>query len=112
MPLSHDDRVHCPHCHGTMRPGFVSVSHGLTWVHSDAGHPGDFRETLPGTASLMRANRLPAWRCSACSMVLLRYGRGAQRSRDFRDENWLAEHALATEMADEKAAIQAAAESD
>ena len=36
-----------------------------------------FAETLPGTQSVNRPNRLPAWRCSGCETVLVRYGRDA-----------------------------------
>ena len=29
---------------------------------------------MPGTSTMMRRNRLPAWRCVRCEMVLFRYG--------------------------------------
>ncbi len=100
MPLTPSDRVHCPNCHGTMRSGFVSVSQGLTWMHTEARNPCDFTETLPGTAAVLRANRLPAWRCHACSLVLMRYGRGVKRERDFRDSEAIAQRAAAEDMLD------------
>jgi hypothetical protein len=72
------DRVHCPQCHGTMRGGFVAIEQGLRWVRrSDAGQ--DFVEHVPGTHAVMRANRLPAWRCTRCKLITFRYGEQAAR---------------------------------
>ncbi len=58
-----------------MQPGFIAVSQGLLWLRNPEGRTVDFAENLPGTNAIMRANRLPAWRCLSCEIVALRYGR-------------------------------------
>ena len=62
-------------CNQWMKPGFVSVSQGLLWLRNPEGSTVDFAENIPGTNAVMRANRLPAWRCQACELLVLRYGR-------------------------------------
>lgn len=58
-----------------MQPGFVAVSQGLLWMRNAEGSTLDFAENIPGTNAVMRANRLPAWRCPACELLTMRYGR-------------------------------------
>ncbi len=74
-----DPNVHealrCPQCRQWMQPGFVAVSQGLLWLRNPESATVDFAENLPGTNAIMRANRLPGWRCLSCELVLLRYGR-------------------------------------
>lgn len=62
-----------------MTPGHVAVSQGLSWMRRAEGPYGDFAENIPGTHAVMRANRLPAWRCHSCQLVLFRYGHDVQR---------------------------------
>ena len=50
------------------------MSQGLLWVRNFEGSATDFAENIPGTNAIMRANRLPAWRCVSCELVTLRYG--------------------------------------
>lgn len=64
----------CPQCRAWMTAGHVSVSQGLHWMRRAEGPLGDFAETLPGTHAVLRPNRLPAWRCTACQLVLMQYG--------------------------------------
>lgn len=69
------DAIRCGLCRQWMQAGFVSVSQGLLWLRNAEGSAVDFAESLPGTNAIMRANRLPAWRCLSCEIVSLRYGR-------------------------------------
>jgi hypothetical protein len=57
-----------------MQEGFVSVSHGLHWRRHVDGPNRDFAQSIPGTHAVMRTNDLPAWRCHACQLLLLKYG--------------------------------------
>lgn len=62
-----------------MQPGFVAVSEGLLWLRNAESATVEFAETLPGTNAILRANRLPAWRCVSCNVVTLQYGRNVQK---------------------------------
>lgn len=62
-----------------MTPGHISVSQGVHWMRRAEGPYGDFAENIPGTHAVMRANRLPAWRCHSCHLVMFRYGHDVQR---------------------------------
>ena len=68
------EAIRCLHCRQWMQAGFVSVSQGLLWMRHFEGSAGDFAENIPGTHAVMRANRLPAWRCVSCELVTMRYG--------------------------------------
>lgn len=72
--------IRCPVCRAWMRSGHVSVSQGLHWMRRAAGPFGDFKESIPGTHAVLRANRLPAWRCAACQTITFRYGHDVQRA--------------------------------
>ncbi|MEM1109020.1 MAG: PF20097 family protein [Planctomycetota bacterium] len=71
--------IRCPECRQRMTPGHVAVSQGLHWMRRAEGPYGDFAENIPGTHAVMRANRLPAWRCSSCMLITFRFGRDVQR---------------------------------
>ncbi len=62
-----------------MQAGFVAVSEGLLWLRNAEGTTVEFAETVPGTNAIMRANRLPAWRCLACNVLTMQYGRDVQK---------------------------------
>ncbi|MEM1212950.1 MAG: PF20097 family protein [Planctomycetota bacterium] len=87
-----DARLHCPHCRATMTRGTVAVSQGLTWRRADQSGHADFTEQLPGTQALRRSNRLPAWRCPACELVLIQYGKAGQRLAQQQDADALTDH--------------------
>ena len=76
------ESIRCPNCRAWMTSGFVAVSQGLHWLRRQEGPFGDFRESIPGTHAVMRGNRLPAWRCTACQTITFRYGHDVQRHRD------------------------------
>lgn len=67
-----------------MTPGHVAVSRGLHWMRRAEGPYGDFAENIPGTHSVLRANRLPAWRCSGCQLITFRFGHDVQRQEAIR----------------------------
>ncbi len=46
------------------------------------GPYGDFAESIPGTHAILRPNRLPAWKCNACELVLFRFGHDLARQQD------------------------------
>ncbi|MEM1355831.1 MAG: PF20097 family protein [Planctomycetota bacterium] len=84
------DTMKCPSCHATMQPGFLPVSGGMNFVRGDGRAASSFAEGVPGTNAIMRSNRLPAWRCKACSLILFRYGKDnakqLERELGFADE--------------------------
>ncbi len=67
-----------------MTPGHVAVSQGLHWMRRAEGPYGDFAENIPGTHAVLRANRLPAWRCSGCQLITFRFGHDVQRQEAIR----------------------------
>ena len=69
------DPLRCPHCHALMQAGFLPVSKGMHFVRGDGNAATHFAEDLPGTHAVMRSNRLLAWRCKKCEVVLFKYGR-------------------------------------
>ncbi|MEM9414424.1 MAG: PF20097 family protein [Planctomycetota bacterium] len=69
------DTLRCPACHTQMQHGYLPVSDGLHFVRGDGKASNAFAEDLPGTHAVMRSNRLLAWRCKACQMVVFKYGR-------------------------------------
>jgi len=58
-----------------MQTGFIPVSQGMHFIRGDGRAAHHFAEDIPGTNAIMRTNRLLAWRCKACEIVLFRYGR-------------------------------------
>lgn len=73
------ETLRCPECRQRMLVGHVSVSRGMNWMRRAEGPYGDFAETLPGTHAVLRANRLPAWKCSGCQLLFFRFGHDVQR---------------------------------
>lgn len=74
MAETHDP-LRCPHCKSLMQTGFLPTSMGMHFIRGDGKAASQFAESLPGTHSIMRTNRLLAWRCKACEVVLFKYGR-------------------------------------
>lgn len=64
----------CPKCHSRMQPGVLPVSSGLSWLPWSPTATPSMAQSLPGTHAVMRPNRIPAWRCSRCELVMFRYG--------------------------------------
>lgn len=73
------ERLRCPHCQATMQTGFIPVSQGMHFIRGDGKAAHHFAENLPGTHAIMRTNKLLAWRCKACEVVLFKYGRDNAR---------------------------------
>ncbi|MEM6748876.1 MAG: PF20097 family protein [Planctomycetota bacterium] len=71
--------VRCPSCHGYMVGGYLSVSQGLKFIRNHDHRSKPMAEHLPGTHAVLRPNRLPAWKCPSCELMLFRYGRKLQR---------------------------------
>ncbi|XAM00494.1 PF20097 family protein [Phycisphaeraceae bacterium D3-23] len=69
------DALRCPTCHALMQVGFLPVSDGLHFMRGDGKAAANFAEDLPGTHAVMRSNRLLAWRCKPCQVVVFKYGR-------------------------------------
>ena len=62
-----------------MQAGFLPVSRGMHFIRGDGRAASHFAEDLPGTHAIMRSNKLLAWRCKACQVVLFRYGRDSRK---------------------------------
>ena len=58
-----------------MQTGFLPTSTGMHFIRGDGKAASHFAEDLPGTHAIMRSNRLLAWRCKSCEVVLFKYGR-------------------------------------
>jgi hypothetical protein len=58
-----------------MQAGFLPTSTGMHFIRGDGKAASQFAEDLPGTHAIMRSNRLLAWRCKGCEVVLFKYGR-------------------------------------
>lgn len=69
------DALRCPACKTLMQDGYLPISDGLHFIRGDGNAAGAFAEDLPGTHAVMRTNRLLAWRCKPCQMVVFKYGR-------------------------------------
>lgn len=63
-----------------MQPGFLPISRGMHFIRGDGNAAHHFAEDIPGTHSVMRTNRLLAWRCKKCEIVLFKYGRDNAKS--------------------------------
>lgn len=74
------DPLRCPHCHALMQTGFLPTSTGMHFIRGDGKAASQFAESLPGTHAIMRPNRLLAWRCKACEVVIFKYGRKSAKS--------------------------------
>ena len=86
------DTLRCPQCHAVMQAGFIPTSQGIHFIRGDGKAASQFAESLPGTHSIMRTNRLLAWRCRACEMVIFKYGRdNAKTVERLLDEDALVE---------------------
>ena len=88
-----EEALRCPSCHAWLQPGFVAVSEGLLWLRNADG-PSDFAESIPGTAAILKANRLPAWRCQRCELVTMRFGRDPKRRPSGKKRTLLQETAF------------------
>jgi len=75
MPETHDN-LRCPHCQSLMQTGFLPVARGMHFIRGDGKAAHHFAEDIPGTHAIMRSNRLLAWRCKKCEVILFKYGRG------------------------------------
>lgn len=53
----------------------MPVAGGIHFVRGDGRSASAFAEDVPGTHSVLRSNRLLAWRCKGCKLILFRYGR-------------------------------------
>jgi hypothetical protein len=81
------ESMRCPGCRQWMQSGHVAISHGVMWLrNADSSHL-PFSESVPGTHALMRANRLPAWRCPSCELLLFRFGRDVHKHHDHEKLN-------------------------
>lgn len=67
--------MRCPQCQAMMQAGFLPVSQGMHFIKGDGRSAHHFAEDIPGTHAIMRTNRLMAWRCKGCELVVFRYGR-------------------------------------
>ncbi|MEM9108498.1 MAG: PF20097 family protein [Planctomycetota bacterium] len=74
------DPLRCPQCHAVMQTGFLPVSQGMHFIRGDGKAASHFAESLPGTHAVMRTNRLLAWRCKQCELVVLKYGRNSAKT--------------------------------
>jgi hypothetical protein len=70
--------MRCPQCQALLEEGVVPISGGIHWLRRKDGDIYDFAEDVPGTHAIMRPNRLPAWRCKKCQLILFRFGHEAQ----------------------------------
>ena len=67
--------MRCPECNALMEEGLLPVSDGLHWVRGrKPGGGAAMAEDVPGTHAVMRPNRMEAWRCKKCHLILFRYG--------------------------------------
>jgi len=66
----------CPRCGAVMKAGYVPLLAGLHWREpgEPIGLPTAF-SGLPGTVGWRGRPCLHAWRCDACELLTLRYGR-------------------------------------
>jgi hypothetical protein len=75
-----------------MQTGFLPTSQGMHFIRGDGKAASHFAESLPGTHAIMRTNRLLAWRCKACEIVLFKYGRNnAKTIERLLDESVMSE---------------------
>ncbi len=73
-------QLRCPSCQAVMQTGFLPTSQGMHFIRGDGRSASHFAEGLPGTHAIMRTNKLLAWRCKACEVVVFRYGRDNART--------------------------------
>jgi uncharacterized protein with PIN domain len=69
--------MRCPECNALLEEGLLPVSEGMHWVRGrtlGGAGGGGFAENVPGTHAVMRPNRMEAWRCKKCHLILFRYG--------------------------------------
>ncbi|MEO0474836.1 MAG: PF20097 family protein [Planctomycetota bacterium] len=86
------DRLRCPICQSVMQTGFLPTSTGMHFIRGDGKAASQFAEDLPGTHAIMRSNRLLAWRCKSCEVVIFKYGRNnAKKVERLLEEDTLVE---------------------
>jgi hypothetical protein len=81
--------MRCPECNALLEEGLLPVGHGMHWVRGrKPGGGGAFAEDVPGTHAVMRPNRMEAWRCKKCHLILFRYGQSweANKKAQMRQE--------------------------
>ncbi len=60
----------------------LPVDQGLHWVRGREGGTRSFAEDVPGTHAVMRPNRMEAWRCRRCKLIVFRYGESLDTRRE------------------------------
>ncbi len=73
--------MRCPECNATMEEGLLPVSDGLHWSRGRSTAGGGMAEDVPGTHAVMRPNRMEAWRCKKCHLILFRYGQSWEANK-------------------------------
>jgi len=66
--------MRCSECNALMEEGLLPVSHGMHWLKGRKPGGGGMAEDVPGTHAVMRPNRMEAYRCKKCHLILFRYG--------------------------------------
>ncbi|MEO0588757.1 MAG: PF20097 family protein [Planctomycetota bacterium] len=69
------ENMRCPKCRGHLEEGALSVSNGLRWKRMKGMDLADMSEHLPNTHATTRPNHLIAYRCRACALIVVEYGR-------------------------------------
>ena len=83
--------MRCPDCHAYLEEGYLSVKEGLNWLRcADTPTGLQFAEGIRGTNAIMRSNRLAAWRCRKCELVLFAHGNRHEQAQREREEATLA----------------------
>lgn len=93
------DSLRCPKCQTMMQAGFLPVSQGMHFVRGNGRAATHFAENIPGTHAIMRSNRLFAWRCKACELVVFQYGRdNARKVEQLLEEDAVSAQQLAEQI--------------
>jgi len=66
--------MRCPECNALLEEGLLPASEGMHWVRGRTPGGGGMAEDVPGTHAVMRPNRMEAWRCKKCHLILFHYG--------------------------------------
>jgi len=75
MAKRNEKSLRCPACKAVMEEGVMPSEAGLRWLRRTRTGTTDFAESIPNTMAILRPNRLVAWRCKACELVLFHYGK-------------------------------------
>lgn len=98
MPDTHDP-LRCPNCKANMQTGFLPVSKGMHFIRGTGKAASHFAEDIPGTHAIMRSNKLLAWRCKACQLVVFRYGRESAKAIErLLEDDAISEQELAEQI--------------